>query len=76
VQIRLSIAGAGEKLVVRNTKGLRFHAEMYNAAMNELHSEYGGIIKGSVVGGGRIQYDVQHKSVSVYGYSKTFGRCY
>jgi hypothetical protein len=74
VQIKISIAGGGEKLVVRNTKGLRFHAEMYNAAMNQLHSEYGGIIKGSVVGGGRIRYDVKQKHISVYGYSKTFGR--
>jgi phosphohistidine phosphatase len=74
VQIRLTIVGAGEKLIVRSMEGPAFHAEIFSAAMKCVRNKHGGSVKGSVVGGGRIEYDTQRKFVKVFGYSKTFGR--
>lgn len=70
VQIRLRKDG-NEKLVVRAYRGLRFHAENYETAMRKFRPLG---IRGDVIGGGRIKYDPEEKQVSVYGYSKTFGR--
>jgi phosphohistidine phosphatase len=62
-------------LVVRSVDVRRcpYHADVYRALMDELGSDARtrGVI-GRVIGGGRIRRDAA--TVSVYGYSKTFGR--
>ena len=63
VQIRLR-KGGEEKRVVRAIRGLRFHAENYEATMRKMRP-FG--IHGEVVGGGRINYDPERKLVSIYG---------
>jgi len=74
VQIELTAPGEPPKLVVRNTAGLPYHPDMYYAAMDKLEKEGLGQVKGRVIGGGRIEYYPEQKTVSIYGYSKTFGR--
>ena len=73
VQIKLSAPGEKPKLVVRNTAGLAYHPDMYDAAMDDLERQ-GLNVKGHVIGGGRIEFYPAKKTCSVYGYSKTFGR--
>ena len=62
-------------LVVRSVDVRRcpYHADVYRALVDELGSDARtrGVI-GRVIGGGRIRRDAA--TVSVYGYSKTFGR--
>jgi len=72
VQIELTAPGEAPKRVVRNTAGLLYHPDMYQAAMDELAHLDG--VRGHVIGGGRIVFDPERKYVSIYGYSKTFGR--
>ena len=71
VQIELRDGGGATKRVVRSFAGRKFHADMFEKAMEELQPRG---LRGVVIGGGRIEYDTTAKSVSVYGYSKTFGR--
>ena len=56
---------------MRSYAGLRFHAENYDRAADELQNMG---VKCTVVGGGRIDMSHQNKAASVFGYSKTFGR--
>ena len=56
--------------IVRALQGLKYHAENYDVTAAPL--KFG--IRGVVVGGGRIKRDDASKTISVYGYSKTFGR--
>jgi hypothetical protein len=56
--------------LVRSTAGLKYHAEMAQRSIND---ELEGM-KVSVLGGGRIVNDGSGR-ISVYGYSKTYGRC-
>lgn len=74
VQIELCDHDGATKRVVRSFAGRKFHADMYEKAMEELQPL--GILglRGTVIGGGRIEYDTDANEVSVYGYSKTFGR--
>jgi len=73
VQVRLTVEGHS-KLVVRSFKNHKFHAEMYQVLMKEVKKKNPSI-QGDVIGGGRIVKDSKQKSISIYGYSKTFGRC-
>mmetsp|Transcript_16459 Transcript_16459/g.38440 ORF Transcript_16459/g.38440 Transcript_16459/m.38440 type:complete len:101 (+) Transcript_16459:725-1027(+) len=63
--------GQRRKTIVRSYAGLRYHAENYERAADELQ-QMG--VKCTVVGGGRIDMSHSERKVSVYGYSKTFGR--
>ena len=74
VQIELTCPGEPPKRVVRNTSGLAYHPDMYTAAMDKLESQGLTQVEGHVIGGGRIEYYPKDKTVSIYGYSKTFGR--
>ena len=74
VQMLVSAPDGQTKLVVRSTEGLRYHAEMYRAAMREL-KRLSPSLKARVVGGGRIVFDPAAGVVRIFGYSKTFGRC-
>ena len=58
---------------MRDTPGLEYHAEMAEHAMRtELH----GLQSVKVLGGGRIAFEgAPARTISVYGYSKTYGRC-
>ena len=47
---------------------------MYQAAMDKLERQGLNQVEGHVIGGGRIEYYPKKKTVSIYGYSKTFGR--
>jgi hypothetical protein len=71
VQIELRDGGGATKRVVRSFTGRKFHADMFEKAMQELEPLG---LRGVVVGGGRIEYDTAAMTVQVYGYSKTFGR--
>ena len=51
--------------------GLKYHAENYDVTAAPLKALG---IHVRVVGGGRIKRDDAAKTISVYGYSKTFGR--
>jgi hypothetical protein len=57
VQIELSAAGSLEHLrVVRSYRGLQFHAHAFKEAMKPLEPN----IKGRVIGGGRIDYNLRN----------------
>eukprot|EP00958_Prasinococcus_capsulatus_P000233 scaffold18_cov401-Prasinococcus_capsulatus_cf.AAC.13 len=71
VQINIVAPDGANKLIVRNTAGLAYHANMYEAAMRQLEPLG---IRGRVVGGGRIENNRAAKFVNVYGYSMTYGR--
>lgn len=71
VQIELRDDGGATKRVVRSFAGRKFHADMFEKAMQELEPLG---LRGAVIGGGRIEYDDAAMAVQVYGYSKTFGR--
>lgn len=58
--------------VVRSAR-VSYHPEVYELLMNELCRTHPSV-RGRVVGGGRIKYDAQARTVSIYGYSKSFGR--
>ena len=74
VQIELTAPGEEPKLVVRNTAGLAYHPDMYEAAMDALERQGLKQVRGRVIGGGRIEFYPKEKTCSIYGYSKTFGR--
>ena len=57
-------------LYVRSTAGLQFHAEM---AEDAIRSELHRLQNVRVLGGGRIAFD--GRTVRIWGYSKTYGRC-
>ena len=59
------------KRIVRALQGLKYHAENYDVTAAPLKA-LGVHVR--VVGGGRIKRDDATKTISVYGYSKTFGR--
>ena len=59
------------KRIVRALQGLKYHAENYDVTAAPLKA-LGVHVR--VVGGGRIKRDDAAKTISVYGYSKTFGR--
>ena len=59
------------KRIVRALQGLKYHAENYDVTAAPLKALG---IHVRVVGGGRIKRDDAAKTISVYGYSKTFGR--
>jgi len=50
--------------VVRSVAQMPFHGNVYEAAMAPLRASG---IDGRVIGGGRIEYYPEHKSISVYG---------
>ena len=70
IELTDSLSGA-TKRIVRSYEGLSFHAHAFEHAMKEPGAAGS---KGRVIGGGRIVYDPSARTVSVYGYSKTFGR--
>ena len=65
-------AAGGTSMFVRNTVGLQYHAEMASEAIRtELHR----LKHVRVLGGGRIQFSRMNRTISIWGYSKTYGRC-
>ena len=64
-----------KKFLVRSYARCSYHAENFREAVRELRKdERMATLKAHVIGGGRIEYDKEKKSVFVYGYSMTFGR--
>ena len=64
-----------KKFLVRSYARCSYHAENFREAVSELRKdERMTTLKAHVIGGGRIEYDKEKKSVFVYGYSMTFGR--
>ena len=64
-----------KKFLVRSYARCSYHAENFREAVSELRKdERMATLKAHVIGGGRIEYDKEKKSVFVYGYSMTFGR--
>lgn len=71
VLVELTAPGGEQRCVVRSYARLRFHAENYDRLMEGLRPLG---IGGKVLGGGRIIKDSEKQTLSVYGYSKTYGR--
>ena len=74
VLLRVEDARGVTALLVRNQANKAYHAEMADGARAEL-SALGGLRSLAVLGGGRIAYDTSAKTINIYGYSKTYGRC-
>ena len=80
VLAQVRVAGRDEAaLVVRARRGTTWHADNFASLRDEeamsSRAADGGDFVAFVVGGGRIERDDERKTISVYGYSKTFGRC-
>jgi len=73
VQIELTAPGEPQKRVVRSAR-VGYHPEVYELTMNSLARSHGPVVRGTVIGGGRIVYDPSARTVDIYGYSKSFGR--
>merc|ERR1712008_59302 len=71
VTVDLQAADGATKRVVRSYLGLKYHAQNYERLMAQVRPLG---ISGRVVGGGRISMAAASKTISVYGYSKTYGR--
>ena len=70
VLIQADDAVGDSALYVRSTAGLQYHAEM---AEDAIRSELHRLQNVRVLGGGRLAFD--GRTVSIWGYSKTYGRC-
>ena len=70
VLLEIALDGRRRELV-RALEGLRFHAENYDVVAASLRPLG---IQVRVVGGGRARRDDAARTISIYGYSKTFGR--
>jgi phosphohistidine phosphatase len=81
VLAQVRVAGRDDEaaLVVRARRGTTWHADNFASLRDEeamsSRAADGGDVVAFVVGGGRIARDDERKTISVYGYSKTFGRC-
>ena len=71
VLLEISLGSTQKRLIVRALQGLRYHAENFDATRRLLRPLG---VRCKVIGGGRIVRDSENRSISVYGYSKTFGR--
>ena len=63
----------GVSLLVRNQEDRSYHAEMVDGARTELSAL--GLKELRVLGGGRIAHNAAAQTISVYGFSHTYGRC-
>ena len=63
----------GLSLLVRNQEGRSYHAEMVDGARTELAAL--GLKELRVLGGGRIAHNAAAQTISIYGFSHTYGRC-
>ena len=70
VAIDIRLKGVAKRIVT-STAHLKFHPDMYEAAMKKL-APLG--IQGTVIGGGRVSLDHKAKKCAIWGYSKSFGR--
>ena len=50
--------------IVRSIAGLKFHGQTYESTLEALRPQG---IHGTVIGGGRIEYDPEKKTISIYG---------
>jgi phosphohistidine phosphatase len=77
-QVRVEGRDDEAVLVVRALRGTTWHADNFARLREEMRASATGMenaFVAFVVGGGRIERDDEAKTMSVYGYSKTFGRC-
>ena len=82
-QVRVEGRDDEAVLVVRALRGTTWHADNFARLREELRASARATTTTGkesafvafVVGGGRIERDDEAKTMSVYGYSKTFGRC-
>lgn len=72
VFVELTSPRGGQKRVVVSYAGVGYHAVNYDMLMQGLRPRG---IAGRVLGGGRLVKDSGKRVLSVYGYSKTYGRC-
>lgn len=73
VLLRVEDVRGGHAMLVHNQPNKAYHAEMADGARTELAAL--GYRSLAVLGGGRIAYNSIARTINVYGYSKTFGRC-
>lgn len=66
-------SGAPPQHLLRSISGVEFHADVYEEAVADELKPLG--LGGYVLGGGRLVHAPAAKTLDVYGYSKTFGRC-
>ena len=65
--------GATKQHLVRSIADVMYHANVYETTVRKELTPRG--LRGSVLGGGRLVHDPARKTLDIYGYSMTFGRC-
>ena len=65
--------GAAKQHLVRSIADVMYHADVYETTVRKELTPRG--LRGSVLGGGRLVHDPARKTLNVFGYSMTFGRC-
>ena len=72
VLLEVTDAGGASRRLARNYADFAYHAEMAKEATRR---ELGGYPNVTVLGGGRVRFSAARRTVEIYGYSKTYGRC-
>ena len=72
VLLEVTDAGGASRRLARNYADLAYHAEMAKEATRR---ELGGYPNVTVRGGGRVRFSAARRTIEIYGYSKTYGRC-
>lgn len=65
IEVRIPV-GSSSKLIVRGMTSADYHAESAEPTLRQIDSAG---LQHKVIGGGRIRYVAQSKSITVYGYS-------
>ena len=72
VLLEVTDAGGASRRLARNYADFAYHAEMAKEATRR---ELGGYPNVTVRGGGRVRFSAARRTIEIYGYSKTYGRC-
>lgn len=62
------------EIYIRGTKKFKYHKGIYHNFIKDLEKTGIHKPKTKCLGGGRIKFDSNEKSISVYGYSNAYGR--
>eukprot|EP00250_Pteridium_aquilinum_P018596 c24132_g1_i2 orf=711-1769(+) len=71
VLIQINDSRGNQKLVVRGSKRMAFHADIFDNTKEKLK---GLELQVQVLGGGRIEHHVAERIIHVYGFSQAYGR--
>lgn len=71
VLIRVNDSRGNQKLVVRGSKRMAYHADIFNHTKERLKNLE---LEVQVLGGGRIEHHAEERVIHVYGFSQAYGR--